>query len=381
MNNPVYMDYAATTPVDPRVAEKMAECLTMDGVFGNPASKSHYYGWMAAELVDIARSQIAELIGADHREIIFTSGATESDNTAIKGAALALSDRGNHIITSSIEHKAVLDTCRFLETRGFQVTYLKPGRSGTVTPAQVEEAITDKTVLVSLMHVNNELGTVNDISGVSEVCRSRGILLHSDAAQSLGKEKISVSELGADMLSLSAHKIYGPKGIGALYIRKSPDVKPVPLMHGGGHERGFRSGTLPTHQIAGMGEACRILSECFEEETSRIRGLRDELQRKLMTLPGVRFNGSADHRVCGILNLSFGGVEGEMLLSSLRDVAVSSGSACTSASVEPSYVLTQIGVPRELAYSSVRFSLGRFTRSEDIDFVFRAVTRVLAALR
>jgi cysteine desulfurase len=375
------MDYAATTPVDQRVAEKMAECLTMDGVFGNPASKTHSYGWMAAELVDIARTQIADLIGADHREIIFTSGATESDNTAIKGTAAALSDRGNHIITSSVEHKAVIDTCRFLETRGFQVTYLKPDKTGAVSPQQVEEAVTDKTILVSIMHVNNEVGTVNDIAGISQVCRNHGILLHSDAAQSLGKEKIDVSELGVDMLSLSAHKIYGPKGIGALYIRRSPDVKPVPLMHGGGHERGFRSGTLPTHQIVGMGEACRILSECFDEETSRIRKLRDELQRKLLTLPKVRLNGGGDHRVCGILNLNFGGVDGEMLISNLKDVAVSTGSACTSASVEPSYVLTQIGVPRELAYSSIRFSLGRFTRSEDVDFVFRAVTRVLAALR
>lgn len=377
------MDYAATTPVDPAVAAVMGRFLTMDGIFGNPASRSHVYGWEAAEAVDQARCQVADLIGADHREIIFTSGATEADNTAVKGAALARRalDGRDHVVTSAIEHKAVLDPCRYLESLGFSVTYLRPGRQGVISPDQVLEALTDRTALVSLMHVNNETGAVNDIAAVARICRERGILLHADCAQSLGREKIDVGTCWADLVSLSAHKIYGPKGVGALYVRRSPEVKIEPLIHGGGHERGFRSGTLPTHQIAGMGEACRLAAERFAQDTARIRELRDTLERKLMTLPGVTLNGPRDGRVCGILNLSFAGVEGETLLASLKDVAVSSGSACNSASVEPSYVLTAMGVPRDLAHASLRFSLGRFSTPDEVDCVFRAVTRMVAALR
>ena len=375
------MDYAATTPVDRRVAEKMFECLTADGNFGNPASRSHRYAWLAAEAVDIARNQIADLIGADPREIIFTSGATECDNMALKGVAFAAKDRGNHIITSRIEHKAVLDTCRYLETQGFEVTYLQPDRNGIISPQSVADALTDRTILVSLMHVNNEIGTVCDIETVGEICHERNILFHSDAAQSLGKEPIDVNRQHLDLLSMSGHKIYGPKGIGAMYVRRQPKVDLVPVIHGGGHERGYRSGTLPTHQIVGMGEACAILAENFAEETARIRTLRDKLLKKLLTLPGVTVNGTMEHRVCGNLNVSFSGVDGDTFLSSLTDLAVSSGSACTSASMEPSYVLTSIGVPRDLAYSSIRFSLGRFTEEEDLNRAFMAVTKSLAALR
>ena len=356
----------------------MFECLTVDGNFGNPASRSHRYGWLAAEAVDIARNQIADLIGADPREIIFTSGATECDNMALKGVAFAAKDRGNHIITSRIEHKAVLDTCRYLETQGFEVTYLQPDRNGIISPQSVADALTDRTILVSLMHVNNEIGTVCDIEAVGEICHERNILFHSDAAQSLGKEPIDVNRQHLDLLSMSGHKIYGPKGIGAMYVRRQPKVDLVPVIHGGGHERGYRSGTLPTHQIVGMGEACAILAENFAEETARIRTLRDKLLKKLLTLPGVTVNGTMEHRVCGNLNVSFSGVDGDTFLSSLTDLAVSSGSACTSASMEPSYVLTSIGVPRDLAYSSIRFSLGRFTEEEDLNRAFMAVTKSLA---
>ncbi len=380
-NKPVYLDYAATTPVDTRVAEKMFECLTMDGNFGNAASRSHRYGWLAAEAVDIARNQIADLIGADPREIIFTSGATECDNMAIKGAALARREHGNHIITSMIEHKAVLDTCRYLESQGFEVTYLKPGRDGIISVDAVAEAVTDKTVLVSLMHVNNEIGTVTDIKAIGDLCRERNIVFHTDAAQSLGKESINVNEQNLDLISMSSHKIYGPKGIGALYVRRQPKIELVPIIHGGGHERGYRSGTLATHQIVGMGEACRILQEIFDEEREHIRTLRDRLWKKLSSLPGVALNGSYEHRVCGNLNVSFSGVDGDTFLSSLTDIAVSSGSACTSASMEPSYVLTSIGVPRSLAYSSIRFSVGRYTTEDDLNRAFMAVTKSLSALR
>lgn len=381
MNKPIYLDYAATTPVDPRVAEEMYKCLTMEGNFGNPASRSHSYGWLAAEAVDQARNEIANLIGADVREIIFTSGATESDNMALKGVALAYKHKGNHIITSQIEHKAVLDTCKFLESQGFRVTYLKPQADGMITSDQVQEAITDETILVSLMHVNNEIGTVTDLKAIGSLCKEKGIVFHSDGAQSLGKERIDVNEQNIDLMSLSAHKIYGPKGIGAIYIRRQPKIELIPLIHGGGHERGFRSGTLATHQIVGMGTACRILSECFEDETTKIRSMRDLLWKKLSTLPGVKVNGSMEHRVCGNLNVSFSGVDGDLLISSLNEIAISSGSACTSASVEPSYVLMSIGVPKPLAYSSIRFSVGRFTTEADINKVFMSVTKSLAALR
>lgn len=381
MQNPIYLDYAATTPVDERVAAKMCECLTKEGTFGNPASRSHSYGWMAAEVVDIARNQIADLISADSREIIFTSGATECDNMAIKGVAEAYRSKGNHIITSQIEHKAVLDTCHYLEDKGFKVTYLQPRKDGLIIPDMVKDAITPETILVSLMHVNNEIGTITDIHAISNICRESGIIFHTDAAQSLGKVNIDVSNSPIDLISMSGHKIYGPKGIGALYIRRQPKVDLVPIIHGGGHERGFRSGTLATHQIAGMGEACRILKDVFIEENSRILELRNSLMKKLLSLPGVSVNGSVDQRVACNLNLSFAGVDGDTLIASLNDIAVSSGSACTSASVEPSYVLTAIGVKRELAYSSIRFSLGRYTTKQDVDFTFRTLTRTLATLR
>lgn len=381
MNKPIYLDYSATTPVDKRVADKMVECMTMDGVFGNPASRSHRYGWMAAEVVDIARNHVADLIGADSREIIFTSGATESDNMAIKGVAFAYKEKGNHIITSMIEHKAVLDTCKYLESQGFDVTYLKPDRDGMITVESVVSAITDKTILVTLMHVNNEIGTVTDIAAIGKICHEKGIIFHSDCAQSLGKEKIDVNAQNLDLISLSAHKIYGPKGIGALYIKRQPKIDLVPIIHGGGHERGYRSGTLATHQIAGMGEACRILKEEFDSECEKIRELRDQLLKKLSTLPGISVNGTMEHRVCGNLNVSFSGVDGDTFISSLTDIAVSSGSACTSASIEPSYVLTAIGVKRDLAYSSIRFSVGRFTTADDISKTFMAVTKSLSALR
>ena len=356
MRLPVYMDYAATTPVDPQVARVMADCLTMDGTFGNPASRTHSYGWMAAETVDIARAQVARLVGADHREIIFTSGATESDNAAIIGTALSLESRGRHIVTSAIEHKAVLDTCAFLEKRGFEVTYLVPDSRGVVTPEQVEAALRPNTILVSIMHVNNELGTVYDIGAIGEICRGRGVLFHSDAAQSLGKEKIDVSSMKVDLMSLSAHKIYGPKGIGALYIRRAPEVRPAALIHGGGHERGFRSGTLATHQIAGFGKACQLAEERFDEDTARIRALRDDLEQKLSRLPGVFVNGRAPARVCGILNAGFRGADSEILISSLKDVAVSSGSACSSNRKTVSESLKAIGAPDWAHESTVRFS-------------------------
>lgn len=381
MNNPIYLDYAATTPVDEQVAEKMCRCLTREGTFGNPASRSHSYGWMAAELVDIARNQVADLIGADSREIIFTSGATECDNMAIKGVALAHRSKGCHIITSAIEHKAVLDTCHYLESIGYRVTYLKPRKDGLITTQMVADAMEPDTILVSLMHVNNEIGTVTDIKSVGEMCRERGVIFHTDAAQSLGKEQIDVSSIPVDLISMSGHKIYGPKGIGALYIRRQPQVDLIPLIHGGGHERGFRSGTLATHQIVGMGEACRILKENFTAETTRIRELRDRLKKKLLSLPGTSLNGSEEQRVCCNLNISFAGVDGDTFISSLPNLAVSSGSACTSASVEPSYVLTSIGVRRDLAYSSIRFSLGRYTTVEEVDETFRIITRALSALR
>ncbi len=381
MTNPIYLDYSATTPVDERVAEVMCKCLTREGVFGNPASRSHSYGWMAAETVDIARNHIADLIGADSREIIFTSGATECDNMAIKGVALAYRDKGDHIITSQIEHKAVLDTCHYLEENGFKVTYLKPNKEGIITTEMVKDALTSKTILVSLMHVNNEIGTITDIDDIANLCHEKGIIFHTDAAQSLGKVAIDVKKTPVDLISMSGHKIYGPKGIGALYVRRQPKVELVPIIHGGGHERGYRSGTLATHQIAGMGEACRILKESFLEETTRMAKLRDSLMKKILSLPGTFVNGSVAHRVCCNLNVSFAGVDGDTFLASLPDIAVSSGSACTSASVEPSYVLTAIGVKRDLAYSSIRFSIGRYTTEEDIDATFRSITRTLSALR
>lgn len=381
MKLPIYLDYSATCPVDPRVAEKMMQCLTMDGLFGNPASRSHRFGWQAEEAVDLARNQVAELIGADPREIVFTSGATESDNLAIKGVAHFYAGKGKHIITSKTEHKAVLDTCRQLEREGFEVTYLEPMPNGLFTLAMIENAMRDDTILVSMMHVNNEIGVIQDIQGIGELCRARKVLLHVDAAQSVGKVEIDVEAMKIDLLSLSAHKIYGPKGIGALYVRRKPRVRIEAQMHGGGHERGMRSGTLATHQIVGMGEAFRIAREEMATEEARIRALRDRLWNGIKDMEEVYVNGDMEHRVPGNLNVSFAYVEGESLIMALKDLAVSSGSACTSASLEPSYVLRALGMNDELAHSSIRFTIGRFTTEEEIDYAVELIRNSIGRLR
>ncbi|MBW3760415.1 IscS subfamily cysteine desulfurase [Aeromonas jandaei] len=381
MKLPIYLDYSATCPVDPRVAEKMMQCLTMDGLFGNPASRSHRFGWQAEEAVDLARNQVAELIGADPREIVFTSGATESDNLAIKGVAHFYASKGKHIITSKTEHKAVLDTCRQLEREGFEVTYLEPMPNGLFTLEMIENAMRDDTILVSMMHVNNEIGVIQDIKGLGELCRSRKILLHVDAAQSVGKIEIDVEAMKIDLLSLSAHKIYGPKGIGALYVRRKPRVRIEAQMHGGGHERGMRSGTLPTHQIVGMGEAFRIAKEEMASEHERVMTLRQRLWDGLKDIEAVYLNGDLEQRVSGNLNVSFAYVEGESLIMALKDLAVSSGSACTSASLEPSYVLRALGLNDELAHSSIRFSIGRFTTEEEIDYAVKLIRDSIGRLR
>ena len=381
MRLPVYLDYAATTPVDPAVAAEMAKYLTIDGVFGNPASKSHRYGWEAAEAVDEARNNIAALINADSREIIFTSGASESDNLALKGTALANQGKKKHIIVNALEHKAILDTADFLERQGSEVTRLNPGPSGVFNPEDVEKAIRPDTFLVSIMHVNNEIGSVQDLKALAAVCHKHGVLFHSDAAQSAGKERIDVRDMDIDLMSLSSHKVYGPKGIGAIFIRRMPKVDLVPLIHGGGHERGYRSGTLATHQIVGMGEAFRLAKENFDTEIPRLRALRDRLWAGIQKVGGVRVNGSMEHRVATNLNVSFEGVDGDMLMVSLRNLAVSTGSACTSASVEPSYVLRAIGVSRELAHASIRFSLGRFTTEEEIDYAVGVIQKEVPELR
>ncbi len=381
MKLPIYLDYAATTPVDPRVAEKMVQCLTPDGNFGNPASRSHLFGWKAEEAVEAARRQVADLMGADPREIVWTSGATESDNLAIKGVAHFYSKKGKHIITSKIEHKAVLDPCRQLEREGFEVTYLEPGSDGLVTPEQVADALREDTILVSLMHVNNEIGTVTDIAAIGEITRAKGVLFHVDAAQSAGKLPINLAEMKVDLMSVCAHKIYGPKGVGALYVRRKPRVRLEALIHGGGHERGMRSGTLPTHQIVGMGEAFRIAGEEMAAETARLESLRQRLWDGVQDMEEVHLNGSSEHHVPGILNISFAFVEGESLLMSIKDLAVSSGSACTSASLEPSYVLRALGLNDELAHSSIRFSLGRFTTEEEVDYAIEQVRTAVNKLR
>ncbi|MFH7524427.1 IscS subfamily cysteine desulfurase [Aeromonas enteropelogenes] len=381
MKLPIYLDYSATCPVDPRVAEKMMQCLTMDGLFGNPASRSHRFGWQAEEAVDLARNQVAELIGADPREIVFTSGATESDNLAIKGVAHFYASKGKHIITSKTEHKAVLDTCRQLEREGFEVTYLEPMPNGLFTLEMIENAMRDDTILVSMMHVNNEIGVIQNIKGLGELCRSRKILLHVDAAQSVGKVEIDVEAMKIDLLSLSAHKIYGPKGIGALYVRRKPRVRIEAQMHGGGHERGMRSGTLATHQIVGMGEAFRIAKEEMASEGQRVMALRQRLWDGLKDIEAVYLNGDLEQRVSGNLNVSFAYVEGESLIMALKDLAVSSGSACTSASLEPSYVLRALGLNDELAHSSIRFSIGRFTTEEEIDYAVKLIRDSIGRLR
>ncbi len=381
MKFPIYLDYAATTPVDPRVAAHMAGFLTADGVFGNPASRSHSYGWQAEAAVEEARAQVAELVGADPREIVWTSGATEADNLALKGCAQAHRDRGRHLITSKIEHKAVLDTCEYLETEGFDVTYLDPDAQGLIQPGAVAAALRDDTILVSVMHVNNELGTLNDIAAIGAVCRARGVLYHVDAAQSAGKIPIDLSRLAVDLMSFSAHKIHGPKGVGALYVRRKPRVRLRAQMHGGGHERGMRSGTLATHQVVGMGEAFRIAGAEMAADSAHIGALRARFWNAVRELGEVYLNGCPTQCVPGILNLSFGAVDGESLLLALRDLAVSTGSACTSASLEPSHVLRALGIEDALAFSALRFSIGRFTTVEEIDHAAATLRDVLGRLR
>jgi len=381
INVPIYLDYLSTTPVDPRVVEAMTQCLSMDGVFGNPASRSHQYGWKAEEAIENARCQVAELINADPREIVWTSGATESDNLAIKGAAHFYQRKGKHIITSKIEHKAVLDTCRQLEREGFDVTYLEPNEDGLTTPEMISAAMREDTSVVSVMHANNEIGVVNDIAGIGEVCRERGVIYHVDAAQSTGKLPLDMETMKVDLLSISAHKMYGPKGIGALYVRRKPRVRIEAQMHGGGHERGMRSGTLATHQIVGLGEAARIANAEMQAEGDRLKALRQRFWDAINDIPEVHMNGSRDHRLPGALNVSFAFVEGESLLMSLKDLAISSGSACTSASLEPSYVLRALGLNDELAHSSLRFSFGRFTTEDDVDQAAQSVRHAVDKLR
>lgn len=378
---PIYLDYSSSTPVDPRVAAKMAECLTMEGNFGNPASRSHRFGWQAEEAVDIARNQIADLVNADPREIVLTSGATESDNLAIKGAAHFYSKKGKHIITLKTEHKAVLDTCRQLEREGFEVTYMDPEANGLLDLEKFKEAIRPDTILASIMHVNNEIGVIQDIDAIGEICRENKVIFHVDAAQSTGKVPLDLQNLKVDLMSFSAHKTYGPKGIGALYVRRKPRIRLEAQMHGGGHERGMRSGTLATHQIVGMGEAFRIAKEEMATENERILMLRNRLWAGIKDIEAVFVNGDFEQRVAANLNVSFAYVEGESLIMALKDMAVSSGSACTSASLEPSYVLRALGLTDELAHSSIRFSIGRFTTEADIDYVVSVVRNAITKLR
>ncbi|KQX95434.1 MULTISPECIES: IscS subfamily cysteine desulfurase [Massilia] len=376
---PIYMDYSATTPIDPRVADKMIPYLREQ--FGNPASRSHAYGWSAEAAVEEARAQVAALVGADPREIIWTSGATESNNLAIKGAAQFYKSKGKHIITVKTEHKAVLDTVRELERQGFEATYLEPQDNGLITLEQLEAAMRPDTILVSVMLVNNEIGVVQPIKEIGELCRKKGIIFHSDAAQATGKVEINLEELKVDLMSFSAHKTYGPKGIGALYVRRKPRVRLEAQMHGGGHERGLRSGTLAPHQIVGMGEAFRIAQEEMDTELARIKALRDRLAKGLLEIEEVYINGDMEHRVPHNLNVSFNFVEGESLIMAVKDIAVSSGSACTSASLEPSYVLRALGRSDELAHSSIRFTIGRFTTEEDIDFAIKLLKEKVGKLR
>jgi len=382
MKRPIYLDYSATTPVDPRVAAKMMESLTLEGNFGNPASRSHYFGWQAEEAVETARQQVADLVHADPREIVWTSGATESDNLAIKGVAHFYQGKGKHIVTSRIEHKAVLDTTRQLEREGFEITYLEPEQgTGLIHPEAVEAALRPDTILVSLMHVNNEIGTITDIEAIGRITRARGVLFHVDAAQSTGKVDIDLEKMQVDLMSFSAHKTYGPKGVGALFVRRKPRVRIEAQIHGGGHERGMRSGTLATHQIVGMGEAFRIAKEEMHAEQERLRALRQRLWDGLVGLEQVFLNGDAEQRIAGNLNVSFNFVEGESLIMALKDLAVSSGSACTSASLEPSYVLRALGLNDEMAHSSIRFTLGRFTTEADIDYVIAHASQAVNRLR
>ena len=382
MKQPIYLDYAATTPVDKSVADAMMKYLTADGVFANPASRSHRLGWQAEEAVDIARNQVADLINADPREIVFTSGATESDNLALKGVMHQARNKGKHLITVATEHKAVIDPALQLEREGFDVTFLSVDKDGLIDSQALQQAMREDTVLVSVMHVNNELGVVQDIPAISACCRENNVLLHVDAAQSAGKLPLDVEQLGVDLLSISAHKMYGPKGIGALYVRRKPKVQLEAEMHGGGHERGMRSGTLATHQIVGLGEAAQLARQRLGDDREHYRALSQLFLDKLLAEPGIKLNGDVSQRVPNIMNLRFANVEGELLLMSLKDLAISSGSACTSASVEPSYVLRAIGLSDELAHASLRFSLGRDTTLQEMEYAADHVLntyRVLAA--
>jgi cysteine desulfurase len=379
VKTPIYLDYSATTPVDPRVAEKMIPYLTEH--FGNPASRSHVFGWVADKAVEDARAEVAALVNCDPKEIVWTSGATESDNLAIKGAAQFYQGRGKHLITVKTEHKAVIDPCRELERHGFEVTYLDPEPNGLIDLDKFKAAIRPDTILASVMLVNNEIGVIQDITAIGNVCREKGIVFHVDAAQATGKVEIDLEKLPVDLMSFSAHKTYGPKGIGALYVRRKPRVRLEAQMHGGGHERGMRSGTLPTHQIVGMGEAFRIAREEMAAENARIRRLRDRLYAGLNEIEEVYLNGDLEQRVPHNLNMSFNFVEGESLIMAVKDIAVSSGSACTSASLEPSYVLRALGRSDELAHSSIRFSIGRFTTEEEVDYTINLLKSKIGKLR
>ena len=376
VKTPIYLDYSATTPVDPRVAETMCSYLTPQGQFGNPASRSHEFGWKAEAAVEEARRNVADLINADPREVIWTSGATESNNLAIKGAAHFYKNKGRHIVTVKTEHKAVLDSCRQLEREGYEVTYLDPEDNGLLDLDKFRSALRDDTILVSVMHVNNEIGVIQDIAAIGEMCRERKIIFHVDAAQSAGKVAIDLQEMKVDLMSFSAHKVYGPKGIGALYVRRKPRVRLEAQMHGGGHERG-----LATHQIVGMGDAFRLAREEMDADNERILKLRDRLIEGFKDLEEVYINGDLEHRIAGNINISFNFVEGESLIMALKGLAVSSGSACTSASLEPSYVLRAIGRNDELAHSSIRFTIGRFTTEEDIDYAIELVNNKIGKLR
>ena len=381
MKLPIYLDNASTTPVDPRVVSKMQDCLSLEGNYGNPASRSHEFGWKAEEAVEEARANVSSLVNCDNREIVWTSGATESNNLAIKGAARFNRKKGNHIITSKIEHKAVLDSCRQLEREGFEVTYLDPDPSGIINTEELIKHIKNETILVSLMHVNNEIGVINDIKQLSEITRENGIVFHVDAAQSTGKVPIDLDNLKVDLMSFSAHKTYGPKGVGALFVRRKPRIRLEAMIHGGGHERGMRSGTLPTHQIVGMGEAFKLAKEEMNSDNTRIRKLRERFWDGLKDIEEVHLNGHPEKRVAGFLNVSFNFIEGESLIMALKDVAVSSGSACTSASLEPSYVLRALGLKDELAHSSIRFALGRFTTEEEVAYTLDLVRYSVTKLR
>jgi cysteine desulfurase len=380
-DHPIYLDYSATTPCDERVVAEMIKYLGPQAAYGNPASRSHSYGWSAEAAVEQARQHVADLVGADPREIVFTSGATESDNLALKGAAHFYQKRGKHIVTCKTEHKAVLDTCRQLEREGFEVTYLDPETNGLIDLEKFKAALRDDTILVSIMHVNNEIGVIQDIAAIGKLCRERNIIFHVDAAQSAGKVPINLNELPVDLMSFSAHKIYGPKGIGALYVQRKPRVRIEAQMHGGGHERGMRSGTLATHQIVGMGEAFRIAKEEMATENERLLTLRNRLWDGVKDMEEVYINGDIDQRIAGNINISFNFVEGESLLMALKDIAISSGSACTSASLEPSYVLRALGRNDELAHSSMRFTLWRYTTAEDIETTIEHVRHAVEKLR